>query len=341
MADVDAILALANPDWNDPNDKRCIAACLVNVVYQLEKGKEKEEMANECCKLLEFKVYEKIMETRGGQEVIFGAVFQWVGKSRRGKDEGKPPSEVVAFRGTIPKGKDFLHNWKAANACHKSISRGDIGLQYLQRCIKRHGPHNIWIVGHSLGAAIATVAARKMGKEERNKMEAHLFNPPFLSPRLPELTFFEMVGRNLAAVRDIWRSLGFGAPNALDFMMIDDEKLCALYNDFIGVSGWNPNIYVGKNDPVSCSYIRYFEVMGAMYKDKSKPLHERMKYLFSFEVAQETTPVHLLPSANLFVKDSGIFHPLENHCLRQWWSRNINLKVKAYVAPVNAPRTQT
>ncbi|GLJ24842.1 hypothetical protein SUGI_0475210 [Cryptomeria japonica] len=80
-------------------------------------------------------------------------------------------------------------------------------------------------------------------------MEAHLFNPPFLSPRLLEIKFFEMVGSNLAAVRDIWRSLGLGAPNTWDYMMINDEILRGLYNDFIGVSGWIPNKCVNKNDP--------------------------------------------------------------------------------------------
>ena len=107
----------------------------------------------------------------------------------------------------------------------------------MKRSIDAYGPDNIWIVGHSLGAAIAIVVARKMEREKIDKIEAHLFNPPFLSPRLPELKFFELVGRTLAAVRDIWGKLYLGLPNVLDYMMINDRKLRGLYDDFIGVSG--------------------------------------------------------------------------------------------------------
>lgn len=297
-------------------------------------------MVKERCKSLKFEVFEKITEEREGKKVIFGAVFKWIGESERGGDaeELQFPSAVVAFRGTIPKGnyilnKDIEHILKAIYACLGSTPRVDIGLQYLQRIIDSPGSHNIWIAGHSLGAAIAMAVARKMKKEDTAKIEAHLFNPPFLSPRLPEVKFFEMVGKGLAAVRDFWRSHGFFAPNVLDYMMIDDKKLRGLYNDFIGVSGWIPNIYVNDNDPICCSYIRYFEVMGVIYKQRNRPLRERMKYLFCFEVAEERAPLHLLPSAKLFVKQTS------NHDIRQWLSRSLKLKLEGtkYVPPVEAP----
>ncbi|GLJ24845.1 hypothetical protein SUGI_0475260 [Cryptomeria japonica] len=331
---INEIPDLANPDWRDPKDRRRIAACLLNVVYQLERG---NEMVNEWCNLLKFEVAEKITETIQGNERIFGAVFKWVGESRRvGEvEELQFPSEVVAFRGTISEGiyvlrKDIENIWKAINARHASMSGVDIGLHYLQRSIERQRPHNIWIAGHSLGAAIAVAAVRKMKREDRDKIEAHLFNLPFLSPRLPEVKFFEMVGRALAAVRDSWRSLALCAPNALDYKMIDDEILRGLYNDFIGVRDWIPNIYVGNSDPISCSYIPYFEKMQGIYEQRSRSLYERMKYLFCFEVAQERTPCHLLPSARLFVKDTN------NHHLGQWWSRSLKLEGKIFVPPEEA-----
>ncbi|GLJ24837.1 hypothetical protein SUGI_0475140 [Cryptomeria japonica] len=358
MADQDAnnvqdILDLANPNWGDPNTRRRIAACLVNVVYQIEKGngkkemvKKKEEVVKEWCSLLKFKVKETIKD-----ETIFGAIFQWDGTSEGGEGEGKPPSEVVAFRGTILKGnyilgKDFRHNWKAVNARHKSISRVDKGLEQLKKSIQRNKPHKIWIVGHSLGAAIAIAVARKMGKEERNKMEAHLFNPPFFSPRLPEIKFFEMVGRTLSAVRDGPTSLhlpllegvykkikGACKGVAVSSGLKDDIILLGPYGDFIAVSSWVPNIYVNRNDLICNSYIRYFEVLQGIYKEESqdldKPLHERMKFLFCYEVAKKRTPWHLLPSATLFVRETS------DHNLSQWWSGSLELEGDKYIPPTD------
>ncbi|XP_057865657.2 uncharacterized protein LOC131073267 [Cryptomeria japonica] len=136
MADLDASILqdvrdLANSKWGDPNDRRRIAACLVNIVYLLEMGKVREEMVRQWCNLLKFNVKEKIKE----REVIFGAVFEWVGEKRRdgGTEELHFPLEVVAFRGTIPERnhilrKDIKAFWNAINAFHDSVERVGIGL---------------------------------------------------------------------------------------------------------------------------------------------------------------------------------------------------------------------
>ncbi|GLJ24841.1 hypothetical protein SUGI_0475180 [Cryptomeria japonica] len=282
---------LANLNWRDSNVRRCIAACLVNVVYLLQqdnektkkkeempkKTKKREEMPNEWCALLKFKREEVIME----KDRIFGAIF------RRDR-------------------------------------------------------------GHSLGAATAIAITRKLGKEERDKIEAHLFNPPFLSPRLPEVIFFKKVGKflldvdkgmhsnHLPLLETVYKKIeGARKWAQVSSGLKDDTVLLDFSHDFIAIGNWIPNIYVNKNDFICSSYIRYFKVMGRLYEKKVQSLHEHMKYIFCYEVAKKRTPWHLLPSARLFIKETN------KHCLQQWWSRDLKLEGKTYVPPAEALRAQT
>ncbi|XP_057832628.2 uncharacterized protein LOC131043448 [Cryptomeria japonica] len=274
-----------------------------------KKTKKKENMPDEWCKKLPFKIENEITE----EGRIFGAIFQ-----RKGGAE-EPPLRVIAFRGTILDKNnlvsDMRHNYKVAMARYDSNGRGPIGLECLKSCIEKHGARNIWIVRHSLGAATAIAAARYLEKEERDKIEGHLFNPPFLSPRLPEVIFFEKVGNFLLDVHNAHHPLVLekfykqikGARKWAQVKMglEDDKKLLDLCVKFIGVSGWVPNMYVNKKDPICCSYSRYFEVLPGIYEEGSPDLDKHMKFLFCYEVAKKRTPWHLIPSTNLFLEETG------------------------------------
>ncbi|GLJ13099.1 hypothetical protein SUGI_0205160 [Cryptomeria japonica] len=251
--DVTELAHLAIPNWGDVVHRRCIAASLVNVVYLLQTNKNQ---AKQWCDLLQFDVMETAIDEN--DKSIFGAVFQWQGTVKAGS--GGPPSEVVAFRGTIFRPKTILEDLaldlKVATAHLDSLCRVDKGLQYLRRSIQRNGSHSIWLAGHSLGAAIALVVARKLQREERHNLEAHLFNPPFFSPSFPQLKLFEKIGKTLLATCKASPSLHFtqldkvfkiiqGTSEALAASMglKDEKKLLELYADFLVVSNWTPNIY--------------------------------------------------------------------------------------------------
>ncbi|GLJ13098.1 hypothetical protein SUGI_0205140 [Cryptomeria japonica] len=354
--DVTELAHLAIPNWGDVVQRRCIAASLVNVAYLLQTN---ENQAKQWCHLLQFRVVETIVDDH--DKSIFGAVFQWQGTVKAGP--GGPPLEVVAFRGTIFRPKTILEDlaldWKVATAHMDSLCRVDKGLQYLQRSIRRNGSQNIWLAGHSLGAAIALVVARKLGREERHNLEAHIFNPPFFSPTFPQLKLFEKIGKILVATCKASPSLHFtqldkvfksiqGTSEALAVSMglKDEKKLLELYGDFLAVSNWTPNIYVSQKDPICCSYIHYFEVWKGIYGKKSHLVHESMKYLFCFEVAKKKTPWHLVPSAKVVIAVGHLFH--NHHGICQWWSKDLKIQSIEYNPPdevsqwnLNVPLTIT
>ncbi|KAH9319106.1 hypothetical protein KI387_020875 [Taxus chinensis] len=344
--DVTGLSHLVDPNWEDQTDRRCIAAVLVEVVYQHQIN---DKRVDQWSTLLPFKVKEEIIiKDEQGKSIVIGVIFGWVGRSKLASGcAGKPPSEVVAFRGTLWKSEfrwgDFCEDVNVALARMDSLSRVGMALKYLRRSIQRHGSHNIWIVGHSLGASIALAAVRNLSREEREKLEAHLFNPPFISPRLPELKFFEIVGRLLSTIRNGSLSLPFprlegiykGIQGACDVVALrmglqDDNRLLELYGEFIAVGNWIPNLYVNKKDLVCSTYIKYLEAWKGIYTHNSDLVHETMKHLFCFEVANKRTPWHMVPSAKLFVAITDNKH----HSLCQWWLKDLQIQsIHDYVPP--------
>ncbi|GLJ56953.1 hypothetical protein SUGI_1381010 [Cryptomeria japonica] len=306
--DVTEFAHFANPDWEDPVHRRCIAASLVNVVYLLETN---ENQANELCCLLQFEVKETVIDDNDNS--IYGVVFQWHGTTNAGP--GGPPSKVVAFRGTLLRPKNISHDlvedMKVAIRHYDSISRVEKGLQYLRKSLHNNGYNNIWLAGHSLGAAIALGTAMNLMKEERHNLEAHLFNPPFICPTVPQLKVFEM-GGNFSVLRDNQRSL-------------------ELYAKFVGISDWVPNIYVNQKDPICQTYVHYFEVLMGIYRHKSHLLYESMKYLFSFDLVKKKSPWHLVPSATVIVATKHFFH--NHHTIRQWWLKDLRINSIEYIPP--------
>ncbi|XP_057838563.2 GDSL esterase/lipase At4g10955-like isoform X1 [Cryptomeria japonica] len=339
--DVTELLHLALPNWEDPIHRRCIAAGLVNIVYVLETN---PNQAKELCCLLQFEVKETAIDEH--DKSVYGAVFEWRGKEKAGP--GGPPSEVVAFRGTLLRPRNILEDlildFKVAIAHFNSIERIDKGLPFLRNSLHRNGCQNIWITGHSLGAAIALAAARKLEQKERRELEAHLFNPPFLSPTFPQLKVFERIAKILVGTRKCAPSFQCsqsqeickhiqGPSEALAFQMglKDESKLLELYGDFLRYSDWIPNLYVNEKDLICATYLHYFEVWKGIYEQKSHLVHESMKYFFCFEVATKKTPWHIVPSAKVFRVGRHFFS--NHHGICQWWSKNLQVKSIEYIPP--------
>ncbi|KAH9300416.1 hypothetical protein KI387_011999, partial [Taxus chinensis] len=102
---------------------------------------------------------------------IFGTVYKWSKKSTSVPFHPLgAPKIVVAFRGTVKTSVTLprdvrldlhiLPNRLHTTTCfHSAFDAVKVNVHH-------HGVDNIWIAGHSLGAAIAMLAGRKMTEEE-------------------------------------------------------------------------------------------------------------------------------------------------------------------------------
>ncbi|GLJ56963.1 hypothetical protein SUGI_1276310 [Cryptomeria japonica] len=191
---------------------------------------------------------------------------------------------------------------------------------------------------------VVAFRARKLEQKERRELEAHLFNPPFLSPTFPQLKVFERIAKILVGTRKCAPSFQCsqsqeickhiqGPSEALAFQMglKDESKLLELYGDFLHYSDWIPNLYVNEKDLICATYLHYFEVWKGIYEQKSHLVHESMKYFFCFEVATKKTPWHIVPSAKVFRVGRHFFS--NHHGICQWWSKNLQVKSIEYIPP--------
>ena len=115
--------------------------------------------------------------------------LQWVWR----RVEGPPdrfehvelPKYVLAIRGTIlPHYKDIVDDIKIigevlhlAEKLHKPVKR------LVQKIADKYGPQNIWVTGHSLGAAQTLIATRSLAIDHGIVINPYLFNPPYLTGR--------------------------------------------------------------------------------------------------------------------------------------------------------------
>ncbi|XP_057850724.1 GDSL esterase/lipase At4g10955-like [Cryptomeria japonica] len=174
----------------DACHRRCIAASLVQGVYAQEWERQERRLGPDAqaeiwWSFFGFKLLRPLLDRVDGS--IFGAVYKWSKKAAqvRFRPPGVPKI-VVALRGTVPKAGAVARDlWLdlsfLTNELHTSY-RFHYTLDVVKKSVRKHGSENVWIVGHSLGAAMGMLAGRKMAEEERQFLQAHLFNPPFVSP---------------------------------------------------------------------------------------------------------------------------------------------------------------
>lgn len=158
-------------------------------VYILERDRQDrrfghDALAKKWWSFFNFKLLHPLVDlTEGG--CVFGAVYKW-SKKAAGFQFRPPgaPKIVVAFRGTITKPGSFAGDLRLdlqilRNRLH-TTARFRTAFDAVKKYVCDRGRENVWIAGHSLGAAMAMLAGRRMA-EEGHFLEAHLFNPPFVS----------------------------------------------------------------------------------------------------------------------------------------------------------------
>ncbi|XVF31070.1 hypothetical protein REPUB_Repub16aG0113700 [Reevesia pubescens] len=192
------------------------------------------------------------------------------------------------------------------------------------------GSSDVWLAGHSLGAAMAMLAGKTMAKAG-DFLEAYLFNPPFVSPPIGRIEEKKVRHGLRFAGTLIKAGLAFAAAVNDD----DSDSRNGNGNSFAAMSGWIPCLFVNQADPICSEYIGYFEHMkkledcGAGRIARLSSQHS-LSHLFMNAVGMKgvetSEPLHLLPSANLTVNlnSSG------GHHLCQWWRPDLNLKSSVY-----------
>lgn len=155
-------------------------------------------------------------------------------------------------------------------------------------------------------------------------LKTFLFNPPFAS--IP-LDWFSNLDNKLKERLQICKSIFKGGVSLL--MQNHHKKSC---EEFSKLASWTPYLFVNPEDPISTSYISYFErrkktegkILGCIEQVATRT---SLREICSDVFGQGSEMPHLLPSASLVVnlKKFEKSWP-DSHGIRQWWQQDICLK---------------
>ncbi|KAL0447753.1 UNVERIFIED_CONTAM: GDSL esterase/lipase [Sesamum latifolium] len=162
-------LHLTTVDWKDPIHRRSVAACLVQSVYVLERDRQEKREGSQALAPRWWRSFDFQLHTQLNDDAdscVFGAIYQFNSTNSDGNDSA--PRYVIAFRGTITKGDAFTRDLEldihiVRNGLHQT-SRFEIGMQAVRHIVATYGSSNVWLTGHSLGAAMALLAGKNMAK---------------------------------------------------------------------------------------------------------------------------------------------------------------------------------
>ncbi|XP_074283810.1 GDSL esterase/lipase At4g10955-like [Silene latifolia] len=321
----------------EPNARSSIAASLIQGVYFLEQDRQQkrvdhhERLAPIWWKFFDFQLIE--MLTDNADSSIFGAIFKYQPHTF---DESRPPKYVIAFRGIImepdTRSQDLLIGMKLILNALALDPRYKTSLEYVQNITAQVGPENVWLAGHSLGAAIALQIGKTMAGQGL-LIDAYLFNPPDLSVLSDMLT-------NPMILTPLFMPFGGLVSNSvasgLSVLLKGTTNNTQQNDPFVKLCEWKPYLFVNQNDPICSGYIGYFEHREATKKwGLIGVLSIAAKVTFgSFGSAvygRDGDAPHLIPTAQL-IKN---VHPMTvefklAHGIRQWWASDLNLESVTY-----------
>ncbi|XP_065623199.1 GDSL esterase/lipase At4g10955 [Quercus suber] len=334
-------------NWNNKCHVISAIACLVEAVYILSH--EESSLALRWYDNLNFKFILVSWLIDENDKSIFGATFEYKGESLP-----NIPQFVIAFRGTILKGKTAKEDLKLdrlclANRLHKS-SRFQKAKNYIEHMVDLHGGERVWVAGHSLGAAIALLAGKEIAKKTTDtskRIEAYLFNPPFCSDLIMRWFKNEFVKLGVQLAKN-------GLKLILSHFGEDHKDQEAQANDtlaFNALSNWVPHIFVHPNDIFCSAYIDYFQSRQKMLEIGFRKLEKvaamkTMRMLLGMDSSSEA--MHLLPSAILTInkvefprETEGFFDKFGRkgsaHELKQWWNPNSSYEFQDHIRKYNPP----
>ncbi|XP_074284551.1 GDSL esterase/lipase At4g10955-like [Silene latifolia] len=337
LFDVTGPIHLNNVDWSEPNQRRSIAASLIQGVYVLERDRQQKRIDHNALAPIWWQFFDfrliQMLEDHVDSSIV-GAIFEYQPINTNQDDhippESRPPKYVIAFRGSLFKPDTQLRDGKLGvklplnRLTHDT--RYQTSLQAVQDVISRAGAQNVWLAGHSLGAAIA-LQIGKSAAREGFLIDAYLFNPPY--PSIPiHKDGFQLASSLLIA----GLSVALKGTNTHKNSSTNTEH----YDPFTKLCTWIPNLFVNPYDPICCGYIGYFE-----HREKMKSwgvggieriaAKETLVSLVSGAFGRDNEALHLIPSAVL-VKN---LHPKKlefkiAHGIHQWWAPDLNLHSQTY-----------
>lgn len=329
-------LHLTLVDWTSAHHRRAVASSLVQGVYILERDRQltrqgAQALAPPWWEFLHFKLLRQLVDDVDSS--IFGAVYEFKPPSshcHQSIDES--PRYVIAFRGTITKPDSLSRDLELdihiiRNGLHET-SRFEAAMQAVRNMVAAVGESNVWLAGHSLGAAMALLAGKTMAKTGIF-IQSFLFNSPFLSPPIERIKDQRVRHGLRIAGSVITAGLAFAA-NAKK-----NKQHNRAIESFDALSEWIPCLFVNPGDNLCSEYIGYFEHrkkmdeigIGAIERLATQ---NSLSGLLMSALGKESDPLHLIPSANLTVNLTPSHDFKEAHGIHQWWRPDMHLQSKIY-----------
>lgn len=322
-------------NWECAHHRRSIAACLVQAVYILECDRQEHRegqatLAPSWWEAFHFELTRKLVDD--ADLSIFGAIFEYKPPpSIPSASLPNAPRFVMAFRGTVTKketvGRDIALDLRLIQNSLHQTTRFEIAMQAVRNTISAVGSSRIWLAGHSLGSAVASLAGRNMAKAGI-LLDAYLFNPPFLSAPIERIR--DQKVRHGLRIASSLVTVG------LSFALESKQERSSLEDPFAALSSWVPNLFVNPRDHICSEYIGYFEHRKNM-EDLGVGIIEKLATRNSLgdlvlrAFGKESEPLHLLPSANLTVNLSPSPDFKRAHGIHQWWRPDLHLQTKKYI----------
>jgi len=331
---------LKNIDWTSRDYRRIVAARLVKGVYQHEEDRQDkkkdakyESKAPFWWKSVHFRHVRDIIDASIPCHSIFGCIFKYKAPKNTSKPQDipsphRPPKYVIAFRGTVLKKRTIVRDLiMDALLLFNLKTKYKNSLDPVHDIIDEVGSENVWLAGHSLGAAIALQVGKTMARET-HYIETYLFNPPFCS--LP----VEMVpSRKLKTGYRMARNVVTAGALAMKSAIHRNQQS---NDEFSKFCQWIPYLFVNENDPISCEYIGYFEHREKM---ESRGTDRIQRYIARNSLISvgsclyggDVEALHQIPSTLLFKnRIAWKLTSLEPHHLSQWLDPNLVLRPKLY-----------
>lgn len=326
---------MTSTDWNNTQHRTSIAASIVQGVYIMERDRQHhrqglQALAPPWWDFFHFQLFQVLVDESDFS--IFGAIYEFKFPINT-FDKLHPPRYVVAFRGTLTDPDTRLQDLKldfqfvfVQNRLQNS-PRVKRALNVVQELVHNAGAENVWLAGHSLGAAIALVVGRNLFKMGFD-LESYLFNSPFSAAPLEQIKNDEL--KHGARIFGSVIKAGLSVVLTGHRQRPEEEDQA-----FTVLSGWTPYLFVNRDDPICSEYIGYFEhretmlSIGAAGIGKLATQHS-VGSIVTCALGCSTEAFHLLPTACLVINNTESQSITQAHGVEQWWTQSFNWQSKIH-----------
>lgn len=328
-------LDLTFVDWENQCHRTSVAASLVQGVYILERDRQEKRQGPQALAppwwdFFHFQLVRILVDD--ADLSIFGAVYEF--KFPPSYDNYQlaqnPPRYIIAFRGTVIKpdtrSQDIKLGLQFVRNRLQQSNRFNLAMEAVQSVAFLSGATNIWLAGHSLGAAIALLVGKNMVKMG-GYLETYLFNPPFPTDPIEQIKNHKLK-RGVRFASAITAGVAVALTGHHQRAQIDDS-----------FSRWVPYLFLNPSDPLCAGYIRYFEQRekmveighGAIARFAKQNSSPSGRNLFLGARGIDFGASHLLPSAYLTINLSSTKGFNQAHGLHQWWkSKHCQFKLHQF-----------